>query len=49
MNLGAKAWMDWHQDLLNTTSKVPDLLSGESFVIFIKVGRIFVDGWSLID
>jgi hypothetical protein len=29
MNLGAKGWMDWLLDLLNTTSKVPDLPSGK--------------------
>lgn len=33
MNLGAKGWMDWLLDLLNTTSKVLDLPSGKSFLM----------------
>lgn len=37
MNRGAKAWMDWHQDPLNTTSKVLDLLSGKSFGVLMKI------------
>ena len=31
MNLGAKAWMVWLQDLLNTISKVLALQSGKPF------------------
>jgi len=33
MNLGAKVWMDWLLDLLNTTSKVLDLPSGKLFLV----------------
>lgn len=29
MSPGARAWMDWHLDLLSTTSKVLVLLNGE--------------------
>jgi len=33
MNHGAKGWMDWLLDLLNTTSKVLDLPSGKSLFL----------------
>lgn len=48
MNLGAKGWMDWLLDLLNTTSKVPGSPSGKSFFIscyetFLLLGCIEIE------